>query len=248
VRERANVFGEAAETYDSFRPRYPDALFDAVFAYGELQPGDRALELGIGTGLATPAFTSRGLVVHGIEHDDAMAAVARAKGIDVETIRFEDWTPTGDFALVYAAQAWHWLDPAVSYDRAADALAPGGTIALFWNVPEEFTGPLGADIDAVYRQHAPALVGETNTWDLDQWADRLDTHEQFASAERRTIRWVERYTADEYAALMQTHSNHRLLPDAQRETLHAAIHAVVIAHGGAVEVTYNSRVFLSRRS
>jgi SAM-dependent methyltransferase len=248
ARERANVFGEAADVYDRFRPGYPDALFDAVVAFGGLRTGDRALDVGIGTGLATPGFASRGLAVHGIEHDEAMAAIARAKGIDVDTIRFEDWTPTGDYALVYAAQAWHWLDPAVSYDRAADALAPGGTIALFWNRPEEFTGPLGADINAVYQQLAPELVDGSTTWHLEQWADRLDESGYFENAERQTFPWVERYSADQYTALMQTHSNHRMLPDAQREALHAAIHGVVVAHGGAVDVTYRADLFLSRRS
>jgi hypothetical protein len=178
VRERANAFGEAAETYDRHRPGYPDALFDAVVAFGDLQP-----------------------VI-------ARSNSASARGSQRLPSQIVGSSCTGSSTT----------------KRWPPSRAP----------------------------RAPALVAETNTWDLDQWADRLDAHEQFAFAERRTVRWVERYTADEYAALMQTHSNHRLLPDAQREALHAAIHAaihaVVIAHGGAIEVTYNARVFLSRRS
>jgi SAM-dependent methyltransferase len=44
----------------------------------------------------------------------------------------EDWTPAGEaFAMVFAATAWHWVDPTVRYRKAADALAPGGYLALW---------------------------------------------------------------------------------------------------------------------
>jgi hypothetical protein len=51
-REQALVLGEVAETYHRVRPGYPDALVDDVFAFGMLEPGDRAVEVGAGTGKA----------------------------------------------------------------------------------------------------------------------------------------------------------------------------------------------------
>jgi hypothetical protein len=45
---------------------------------------------------------------------------------DVEVVhgRFEDWD-TGGFALVYAATARHWIDPAMRYQRAWSVLREG---------------------------------------------------------------------------------------------------------------------------
>ena len=43
----------------------------------------------------------------------------------------------GTFDLVYAATAWHWLDPAVRFHRAHRLLRSGGHLA-FWNALHAF--------------------------------------------------------------------------------------------------------------
>ncbi len=108
-REQRLVCGEIAAEYDAFRPSYPDALFDAVIEFGDLQAGDRALEIGAGTGKATVGFLARGFAVQALEPSPEMAAVLRTKCVEVEPTLFEAWTPPAEgFNLVYAAQAWHW--------------------------------------------------------------------------------------------------------------------------------------------
>lgn len=42
-----------------------------------------------------------------------------------------------EFALVFAATAWNWVDPAVRYGLAWRALRPGGHLA-FWNAAHVF--------------------------------------------------------------------------------------------------------------
>ena len=88
-REQRLVFGEIAEQYDEYRPSYPDALFDTIIEFGELHAGDRALEIGAGTGKATAGFATRGLRVHALEPSPAMAAILRANGVETEEILFE---------------------------------------------------------------------------------------------------------------------------------------------------------------
>ena len=66
-----------------------------------------------------------------------LAAAARrnlAPGRRGHRGRFEEWQPRPDerFDLVYAATAWHWIDPAVRYRRAWQLLRPGGHLA-FWS-------------------------------------------------------------------------------------------------------------------
>jgi len=118
------VFGDVAELYDRSRPSYPDALIDDVIAAAPLREGGRALEVGAGTGKATRLFARRGVPVLAIEPSPGMAAVARrnlASFADVEIIEsdFERWDPAGErFALLYSAQAWHWIDSEVRFARA----------------------------------------------------------------------------------------------------------------------------------
>jgi SAM-dependent methyltransferase len=246
-REQRLVFGEIAPDYDVFRPSYPDAVFDTIVEFGELCAGDRALEIGAGTGKATLGFLARGLDVHALEPSPEMAAILRTKGVDVEETLFETWAPPDDgFQLVYAAQAWHWVHGDDRYERVAAALRPGGTAAFFWNEGREWTGTLGAENDAVYAELAPGLVGGAD-WNLDQVLDGFAACEAFATPVKRTVTWRCEYTRDEWTRLLGTHSHHRLLDPEVREDLTRRVGEVIDRHSGRVEAIYDVECYLSRR-
>jgi trans-aconitate methyltransferase len=84
-----------------------------------------------------------------VEIRPALAAAARQnlaafEGVNVVEADFETWqpAPAQGFDLVFAATAWHWLDPAVKYQRAWQQLRPGGHLA-FWST--EHVVPAGGD-------------------------------------------------------------------------------------------------------
>ena len=96
-------------------PDYPEALFDDLIALAGLTPGDHLLEVGCATGLATRPLARRGFRITCIELGAELAAVARQNlaGWPVEVVQgqFEEWPPREPYGLVYAATAWHWIDP-----------------------------------------------------------------------------------------------------------------------------------------
>jgi SAM-dependent methyltransferase len=246
--EQGLIFGEVADQYDAARPSYPDALFDAVIDFGSLHAGDAALEIGAGTGKATIGFVARGLQVHALEPSAEMARVLRAKGVTVEETTFETWPGRGgEFRLVYAAQAWHWVRSADRYERAANALAPGGTLALFWNKAREWTGSLGDANHAAYEEHAPQITSSVGKWELDRTIDEIARTDRLSDATKRVITWEQEYTAAQYVTLLGTHSDHRILPKEQRMRLHGAVEAVIDAHGGRVNITYDVMLYLATR-
>jgi SAM-dependent methyltransferase len=253
-REQRLVFGEVAELYDRARPGYPDALVDDVVAVVGV-PGP-ALEIGAGTGKATAQFAARGMTVHAIEPNEDMAALARRNcaaypGVTVEVVGFEDWTMQAHaFALVFAAQAWHWVRADMRAVRAADALVPTGHLALFWNIARPFDEPLQSAVDDAYRRFAPELddlgpparampVREDPRVDLDA-SGRFDT------AEIRRYPNVGTYSTAEYLDLLNTHSDHRLLPPAQRAELLEALRSALDANGGRCERRYETVLYLAR--
>ena len=247
-REQRMLFGEVAEQYDAARPSYPEALFDAVVEYGALRAGDAALEIGAGTGKATMAFVARGLRVHALEPSAEMAAVLRAKGVELEEAMFESWpVRNGAFRLVYAAQAWHWVHGADRYERVASTLEPGGTLAVFWNQGREWTGDLGAANDAVYDEHAPHLTHGVSRWQLDNSIAQIEGSGRFGEVAKRVFTWEQRYSTSEWLTLLGTHSDHRILPEARRRRLHGAVGAVIDAHGGSVDAIYDATLFLASR-
>lgn len=247
-REQGLVFGEVAEEYDDARPSYPHELFDAVMAFGSLQPGDAALEIGAGTGKATRGFASRGMVIHALEPSSGMARVLRATGVDVEESSFEAYTPSpAAYRLAFAAQAWHWVHDPNRYKKVTAALAPGGMLALFWNRGRPMEGALRADNDAAYEEHAPALTSSIGAWDVDRTLDEMSAA-AFRDATKRVFTWSITYTTAEWLALLATHSDHRMLPDEPRERLHAAVGRVIDDHGGRFDATYDAMLFLATRT
>jgi SAM-dependent methyltransferase len=134
------TFDEAASLYDEVRPGYPGDLFDDVVSLSGIPSGGRILEIGCGTGQATLPFARRGYRILCIELGENMAAVARRNlegypHAEVRAGAFEESSlQEGSFDLAISATAFHWLDPAIAYPKAAATLRDGGSLALFWNV------------------------------------------------------------------------------------------------------------------
>jgi SAM-dependent methyltransferase len=167
MREQRLVFVAVAELYDRARAAYSEAVIDDVLRFAG---GDgsrlRALEVGAGTGKATVAFAVRGLAIVAIEPSAAMAVVARRNckpfpNVRLECTTFEDWAVEANpFDLVFSAQAWHWVTPEVRYVKAAEALAGGGTLALFWHRTRWQGEDLRAELEDLYRRLVPELYAK----------------------------------------------------------------------------------------
>jgi SAM-dependent methyltransferase len=163
--ERRLAFGLAAEEYDLVRPGYPAALVDAVLAHCG-GTGVTALEAGAGTGKATRAFAARGLRITAVEPDPAMAGILAASctgypEVSVVVGGFEEYVPGQPCGLLFSAQAWHWIDPAVRWDHAAAVLAAGGSLALFWNFDRIIDGAVQEEVTQAHRELTPHIEWDT---------------------------------------------------------------------------------------
>jgi SAM-dependent methyltransferase len=135
-RSYGTVFDEVADEYDRHRPAYPDVLIDRACEVAGIEPGAPVLEIGCGTGQLTRSLVARGLRVTAIEPGPqligrARAHVAEAGEVQFVNARLEDAAlPPAHFRAVFSASAIHWIDPDVSWRKAADALLDGGILAL----------------------------------------------------------------------------------------------------------------------
>lgn len=66
-------FNAIVVNYDMIRPEYPTELFEDVFKYSGSEKGEKAFEIGAGTGKATTPFLDAGYHVTAVEIGANMA-------------------------------------------------------------------------------------------------------------------------------------------------------------------------------
>lgn len=261
-RERLRAtFDHAAARYQDDRPDYPEQLFADLLALTGVAPPAHLLEVGCGPGKATLPLARRGFRITAIELGDALAAEARRRlapfpGVSVVTSSFEDWSaPEGvRYDLVYAATAWHWVDPEVKYAKAAGLLAPGGHLAV-WSAGHAFPpgfDPFFTDIQRVYDELGE---GDGSPWPPpapeeapDPAATAFEASGHFTTVATRLYVWGERYTADAYIALLNTFSGHIAMEPARRDHLYGEIRRLIAERpGGRITRHWSATLTLGRR-
>lgn len=224
------TFNQDALLYHQARPGYPDAMFDDVVALSGILDGGWVLEIGPGTGQVTLPLARRGFNILAIELGAHMAALARQNLADypqvaIQVGAFEDADlPAGAFDLVISATAFHWINPAVRYHKVAAALKPGGALALCWNKHVQSPNSRGF-FEATQPFYVRAF--SSDQWEDLQWSHELPPTERleieqsglFGPVAVREYFWEQEYTAQSYIDVLNTYSNHRLLPDDARQRL-----------------------------
>ena len=261
-RERLRrTFNGVAGDYQEARPEYPDALYDALIALTGVRPETDALcEVGSASGKATLPLARRGFAITCVELGAALAAEARRnlagfERVTVVNADFEGWQPPAGatFGLVFAATAWHWIDPAVKYVKAASLLAPGGHLA-FWEaahvIPDD-GDPFFREIQDVYDEIGQGMPGE---W-VSPTVQTLPSHEAelaatglFTDIVERRFQWELRYSAEDYIRLLETFSGHIAMEPWQRDRLYGEVRRRLARRpGGLVRRHWGGVLQVARR-
>jgi ubiquinone/menaquinone biosynthesis C-methylase UbiE len=252
-RRSVTPFDDVADEYDRRRPTYPEELITTACEVAGIGSGDQVLEIACGSGQLTSSLLARGLRVVAIEPGGRLLSLARRnlEGFDdVEFVRapFEHAPlPRRHFRAVFSASAFHWIDPDVSWQKAADVLIPGGTFALiqYVGVSDPHTRSDQDALLAALRRVAPDVAANWPSYrDLSEtvagvdlrreniseaWGwlggyDLMDTRasELFRPAQIAFVPVLLEQSADELNALARTLSFYARLTPEQRQELAGA--------------------------
>lgn len=284
VRRFGRVFDLAAEAYDSVRSSYPLSLLDRAIERGNLGAGSRVLEVGCGTGKLTELLVERGLGVDAVDPGPNMIAVARRRVGETDAVafhlgRFEDVDlPDRPFDAVFSATAFHWVDPAVGWVKAAAYLKIDGLLALLshLNVRDEQSTALQDGFLALLRKHEPEVAAEWrqpakfdvllagvperrgNASEVWNWLMRgglrrpglavPEAAPLFEDVEVAGEAYSVEETADELLAQFRTTSLFHMIDPARRDAFEEDLRRLVERLGGTVRSSLGVLLMTARRS
>lgn len=238
-------FETVADEYDSARPSYPAALYDAL---GNLD-GLLVLDVGAGTGIATRRLLERGAAVIAVDRGREVLrrAVTRTPGLAavvadgaVLPIRARS------IDLICFAQAWHWLEESTRVAEAQRVLRDGGRWAGWWSHAradgEEW-------FDAYWSLIEHSCRGtHRNQRDID-WGATVAASHLFQVGERITIPWIREISVDEWITDQVSHSYVVALEDAERSRLVHGLRKILGGRfaSGTMSVPYETWLWIATK-
>ena len=279
ARRYGTFFDEIAAEYDRRRPAYPDELLDHACQVAGIGSGDHVLEVGCGSGQLTRSLADRGLHVTALEPGKSLIALARqnlegAGGVEFVNAQFEDaLLPREQFRAVFSASAFHWVDPEVSWQKAADVLVPGGTLALvqYFGLEEPRSRRDQEAALAAMRKVAPDIAAHWPVYrDLDAtiagmeqrrdnvsrvwaWLGSYDIGQDhagrlFGDVQVTVMPKLIEHTPDEINALVRTMSFYARLSPGQRQALEREHEAIYEQLGRPIRASTVAALVTARRS
>jgi ubiquinone/menaquinone biosynthesis C-methylase UbiE len=279
ARGYGKVFDEIAAEYDRHRPAYPDELVDQACRVAGLGSGDHVLEIGCGSGQLTRSLVARGLHVTALEPGTSLIALARqnldgAGEVEFVNAQFEQASLPGEgFRAVFCASAFHWVDPEVSWQKAADVLVPGGTLALmsYFGLSEPRTrrdqeavlaaiAKVAPDIAAdwpAYRDLDGTLAGaeqrRDNVSQVWAWLGSYDMGRDYAGrlfgdVQVAVMPRLTEHTPDKLNAIIRTMSFYARLSPGQRQALELEYETVYERLGRPIRASTVAALVTARRS
>jgi len=228
------------DQYARFRNERSQPFFD-LLELVEPAPGGRAVDLGCGTGELTPALHGRlqASETVGIDNSESMLAKSgtfAGNGVRFERGDIETFAPAEPFDVVFSNAALQWVDGHEElFPRLAQAIAPGGQLAIQMPANDDHLSHLTAHEVAREAPFAAALGGYSRTWPVKrpEWyaeeLDRLGFREQSVrlqvyghhlASREEVVEWVKgtlltdyqkRLQEDVYAQYLKRYQE-RLLP------------------------------------
>jgi SAM-dependent methyltransferase len=258
---RQTSFNGAAENYAQSRPGYAEEVFNELEKRAGLSPSSSVLEVGCGPGQATLPLARRGYGVIALDIGANLVALCqeRTKGypkVRVLLSSFEAFQEApGTFDVVLFASSFHWMDPKLKIQKTHQLLKNSGHLALLGNAQPPCEGEFFTRLQTVYREKAPGLTRKSSSADKKaEWEAHLAELEDSAWLEGhfhapKVFRypWTRTFTAEEYVRLLDTYSDHLILPETEKRPLYDGIRGLIKEFGGQIQKPYVSELILAQQ-
>ncbi|MCI4362816.1 MAG: class I SAM-dependent methyltransferase [Thermoplasmata archaeon] len=245
----AEGFTAAVAEYERARPGYPPVAVRRLLEELELSSGARVLELAAGTGKFTAALLGAGLTPVAVEPLVRFRAPLRTKFPRVPLVAaLAERLPfrAGVYDAVFAAQAFHWFDPARALPELRRVLKRGGGLGLLWNVRDD-AHPVFAGMSRLLDEVNPGVPSHREP----RWRRALEEDPGFAPLREFHLGFRRESDLQDPVDRVASVSFVATLPASEKEALLARVRSLglsdpELARTGRVELPYHTDVYWTR--
>lgn len=240
-------FSDRVENYVRYRPGYPPEVLDLLRSECGLEQTHIVADIGSGTGMFTRLLLENGNSVFAVEPNAEMreAGLRELESYSrlVSVAGSAEDTPlrTGSVDFLTAAQAAHWFDLPKARAEFGRVLRPGGWCVLIWNERVTDATPFLRDYEQLLLTYA------TDYKEVRHERTTAVIGRFFAPAhcEEYVFSLKQQYDYEGLAGRLLSSSYAPLAGHPKHAPMMEQLKKIYRAHAtdGAVEFTYNTRVF-----
>ena len=244
------TFDKIPESFDKYRPRYCDELFEELIIRCELNSNKKVLEIGPGTGQATEPILKTGCDYTAIELGENFTSFMKKSfgaysnfniiNADFEKQIFEK----NVYDLVYSAATIQWIPEQIAFSKTYDMLKPGGYLAMFMTRSDEssLNENLSYEIDQVYKKYFHVKQRYNCKMNYENVTNYGFTN--FTYLEWKKQRELD---AEEYISFISTHCEHITLEEPYRANFYNGIRDAFMKCGNRIKIIDTIPLYLVQK-
>ncbi len=244
------TFDKIPESFDKYRPRYCDELFEELILRCELNSNKKVLEIGPGTGQATEPILKTGCDYTAIELGENFTSFMKKRfetysnfniiNADFEKHIFEK----NAYDLVYSAATIQWIPEQIAFPKIYDMLKPGGYLAMFMTRSDErsLNENFRDEIDQVYEKYFHVKQKYNCRMNYENVTNHGFTN--FTYLEWKKQRELD---AEEYISYISTHCEHITLEEPYKTDFYNGIRDVFMKCGNKIKIIDTIPLYLVQK-
>lgn len=245
------TFDKIPESFDRYRPRYCDELFQELVIRCELNSNKKVLEIGPGTGQATEPILKIGCDYTAIELGENFTSFMKKRfeaysnfniiNADFEKHIFEK----SAYDLVYSAATIQWIPEQIAFPKIYDMLKSGGYLAMFMTRSDEssLNENLKHEIDQVYKKYFHVKQRYHCKMNYENVTNYGFTN--FTYLEWKTQRELD---AEEYISYISTHCEHITLEEPYKTNFYNGIRDAFMKWENKITIVDTIPLYLVQKS
>lgn len=254
--EESKMFDTVSDTYDLYRPSYPDALINKIIELSKVNTESNLLEIGAGSGKATELFVNKGLKVHCIEHgpklvEKGLAKFSQQDQVSYECVAFQDWDiQMNTYDLAFSAQAFHWIPKPKGYKTLVKALKEHGQMMIFWNKYINNASEVSVQLSSLLKEYK--VLNMLTNKELETFKNRtydgIYTTDLFKDIQIHEYPWQLEYSYNDFINFLTTTNSYIGLDSQDKHVLNVRLMELFSEHNYKIMFDFNAVLFSANKN